>query len=64
MYLGVKLPTLAYRQMVERSGGDRTVPQIFVDGQYLGTEEQLAQLEATGQIDEILAGKHPPPASR
>ncbi|MBT4098431.1 MAG: glutaredoxin [Gemmatimonadetes bacterium] len=64
MYLGVKLPTRAYRQMVERSGGDRTVPQIFVNGQYLGTEEQLAQLEAAGQLDAILAGNLPPPSPR
>ncbi len=63
MYFGVKLPTLAYRQMVERSGGDTTVPQIFVDGAYLGTEEHLAQLDAAGELDGILAGDRPPPGS-
>ncbi|MBT3344745.1 MAG: glutaredoxin 3 [Gemmatimonadetes bacterium] len=61
MYLGIKLPTRNLRQMVERSGGDHTVPQIFVDGKYLGTEEHLEQLEASGQLDDILQGRRPAP---
>lgn len=61
MYLGVKLPTRALKQMVARSGGDPTVPQIFVDGHYLGTDEDLVLLEKAGQLDDILAGRRPPP---
>lgn len=64
MYLGVKLPTRAFREMVERSGGDTTVPQIFVDGVYLGTEEHLARLEAAGQLNGILSGQRPVPAPK
>ena len=41
MILGWKPPTRAYREMVERSGGCTTVPQVFVDGEHLGDEEVL-----------------------
>ena len=39
--LGLEAPTRAYREMVERSGGCTTVPQVFVDGEHLGDEEVL-----------------------
>ncbi len=61
MYLGIKLPTRNLRRMIERSGGDSTVPQIFVDGRYLGTEENLERLDRAGQLDAILQGRLPPP---
>ena len=48
--LGVKLPTLAFREMVRRSGGRRDVPQIFVGGAYLGDEETLAALARRGEL--------------
>ena len=54
-YFGIKLPTASFRTMVERTGGDSTIPQIFVDGEYLGTEETLAQLERNGQLSERLS---------
>ncbi len=44
-------------EMVERSGGRTSVPQIFVDGQYLGDCDELFALEAAGKLDHILEGE-------
>lgn len=60
-YLGVKLPTRTYRDMIARTGGDGTIPQIFVDGRYLGTDDTLEELDREGRLDDILTGRLPPP---
>lgn len=41
--------------MVERSGGRRTVPQIFINGQHIGGSDDLHALDATGGLDPLLA---------
>jgi glutaredoxin 3 len=64
MFLGVKLPTANLRRMVQRTGGDSTVPQIFVDGHYLGTDDTLEELDRAGRLDDILAGHTPVPDDR
>lgn len=61
MYLVIKLPTSHLRTMIERSGGDSTVPQIFVDGHYLGTDDTLEDLDRQGRLEEILSGQAPIP---
>ena len=43
-------------EMVERSGGRTSVPQIFIDGQHLGNCEELYALEAAGKLAPILEG--------
>ena len=43
-------------EMVERSGGRTSVPQIFVDDQHLGNCEELYALEAAGKLGPILEG--------
>lgn len=43
-------------EMVSRSDGRRTVPQIFIDGRHVGGSEELAVLDATGKLDRLLAG--------
>jgi glutaredoxin 3 len=45
------------RDMIERSGGRRTVPQIFIDGQHIGGFDELSALDASGKLDELLAAK-------
>lgn len=42
-------------EMVERSGGGRTVPQIFIDGTPIGGCDDLHALERRGQLDPMLA---------
>lgn len=39
------------REMVERAGGNRKVPQIFVDGRHIGDCEDMQGLEADGTLD-------------
>jgi len=41
--------------MIERSGGRRTVPQIFVGDEYLGGSDEIHALERSGKLDELLA---------
>jgi glutaredoxin 3 len=42
-------------EMIERSGGRRTVPQIFIDGRHIGGFDDLAALDKTGELDRLLA---------
>lgn len=42
-------------EMVERSGGRRTVPQIFIDGRGIGGCDDLHALERRGALDPLLA---------
>ena len=42
--------------MLERSGGRTSVPQIFVGERHVGGSDDLAALEAEGQLDALLAG--------
>ena len=42
-------------EMVERSGGRMTMPQIFIDGRHVGGSDDLAALEAAGELDALLA---------
>lgn len=45
------------REMLERSGGRRTVPQIFIDGRHIGGYDELSALDANGELDALLAAK-------
>jgi len=42
------------REMIERSGGRRSVPQIFVGAQHVGGADDLYELERRGGLDELL----------
>ena len=42
-------------EMVSRSGGGRTVPQIFIDGTPIGGCDELHALERAGELDAMLA---------
>ena len=39
------------REMIERTGGNRKVPQIFVDGRHIGDCEDIQGLEGVGELD-------------
>lgn len=41
-------------EMIERSGGRMTVPQVFVDGRHIGGSDDLAALDARGGLDPLL----------
>ena len=38
-------------EMVKRSGGRQTVPQIFIDGEHIGGSDDLYALERAGKLD-------------
>lgn len=38
-------------EMVKRSGGRQTVPQIFIDGEHVGGSDELYALERAGKLD-------------
>lgn len=42
-------------EMVERSNGRRTVPQIFINGQGIGGSDELHALDYQGALDKLLA---------
>jgi glutaredoxin 3 len=42
-------------EMIERSGGRQTVPQIFIDGRHIGGSDDLHALDRAGGLDPLLA---------
>ena len=46
-------------EMIERSGGRRTVPQIFIDGRHIGGFDDLSALDKAGELDPLLAAPSP-----
>lgn len=42
--------------MLKRTGGRRTVPQIFIGERYVGGYDELAALDRTGELDKLLTG--------
>ena len=43
------------REMRDRADGRHTVPQIFIDGVGIGGSDELAALDASGELDALLA---------
>ena len=43
-------------EMIQRSKGATTVPQIFIGGQHVGGSDDLIRLEQQGKLDQMLAG--------
>ena len=42
--------------MIERANGRSTVPQIFIGERHIGGSDELAALDAAGELDALLAG--------
>lgn len=42
-------------EMLSRSNGRTTVPQIFIDGRHVGGSDDLAALDRGGELDRLLA---------
>ena len=53
--IAVDLGGESKRQMIERTGGRMTVPQIFINGKHVGGCDDLFELEGAGRLDELLA---------
>jgi glutaredoxin 3 len=42
--------------MLQKSGGRRTVPQIFIGERHVGGYEELVELDRDGGLERLLAG--------
>ena len=42
------------QEMLGRANGRHTVPQIFIDGTHIGGSDDLATLDAAGELDPLL----------
>lgn len=42
------------KEMVEKSGGRKTVPQIFIGGTHVGGADDLYALDSAGKLDAML----------
>lgn len=56
----VDLDPAARAQMEHRSGGRRTVPQIFIGDRHVGGFDDLHALDRAGELDRLLGTAHPP----
>ena len=43
------------QEMIQRSGGRTTVPQIFIACRHVGGCDELMSLQRNGRLDELLA---------
>ena len=43
-------------EMVRLAGGRRTVPEIFINGEFVGGYEELKALDDAGRLDQMIAG--------
>ena len=48
-----KDPTKA-KEMLQRTNGARSIPQIFIDDHYLGGNDKLQEANRTGELDKLL----------
>ncbi len=42
-------------EMLQKSNGRQTIPQIFIDGKHIGGCDDLYALDAAGKLDPLLA---------
>ncbi len=47
-------------EMLKRSRGRKTVPEIFIDGELIGGFDELRDLASTGKLDQLLAIQEKP----
>lgn len=43
------------KEMMEKSGGRKTVPQIFINGHHIGGFDDISALNSKGELDKLLA---------
>ncbi len=52
----VKADAVKFDEMFAKSGGRKTIPQIFINDQHIGGCDDLYALDAAGKLDAMLAG--------
>ena len=41
-------------EMIKKTNGKKTIPQIFIDGQHIGGNDELQALENKGKLNSLL----------
>ncbi len=64
-YNAIDLTNDAYEleQEMRDRAGRTSVPQIFIDGQHIGGYDDIAALDAVGELDPLLIGEDVPYAA-
>lgn len=52
--IDVDMTAGARAEMIQKAGGRRTVPQIFIDGRHVGGSDDLHALDRAGKLDPML----------
>jgi glutaredoxin 3 len=52
--IDVTMDRAGFEAMVERANGRRTVPQVFIGGKHVGGSDDLAALDAKGELDALI----------
>ena len=47
-------------EMIQRSSGRRTVPQIFIGERHVGGYDDLSALDSSGELDDLLSASSNP----
>ena len=42
------------KEMLQRTNGARTIPQIFIEDHYVGSKEQLIESNKSGELDKLI----------
>jgi glutaredoxin 3 len=42
------------KEMLQRTNGARTIPQIFIEDHYIGGNDQLQEANRSGKLDKLL----------
>ena len=42
------------KEMLQRTNGARTIPQIFIEDKYIGDNEKLQEINRSGELDKLL----------
>lgn len=53
--IDVKADPAKRDEMLQKTGGKQTIPQIFINGQHIGGCDDLYALDAAGKLDGLLA---------
>jgi glutaredoxin 3 len=53
-HINVSFRPASYREMVQRSGGRTSAPQIFIGDVHVGGYRELVDLERSGELERLL----------
>lgn len=53
--INVRVDEAKREEMIQKSNGRRTIPQIFINGQHIGGFDDLSALNQQGKLDPLLA---------